>query len=208
MICINCGKEHDGSFASGKFCNIKCSRSFATKLKRSQINKTLSLKFKGTYFGGMKKGYYSNIKNLKQKQDHVKKRTEGLNKYYEKLYSILEYENLPYKKRKEILWKEQNNKCSNCDFNKEDYKTGPYHIHHKDGDNLNRKRENETLLCFNCHYMTKQYGFKSKKHTQETKNKQRNQALLNSKNKKIKHLKYKINGPEAKVAGESPKLMK
>ena len=36
MKCINCGKEHDGKYGSGKFCSQKCARSFATKF---EVNK-------------------------------------------------------------------------------------------------------------------------------------------------------------------------
>ena len=31
MICENCGKEHDGSYGSGRFCSKKCAKSFSTK---------------------------------------------------------------------------------------------------------------------------------------------------------------------------------
>lgn len=31
MICENCGKEHDGSYGSGRFCCKECARSFSTK---------------------------------------------------------------------------------------------------------------------------------------------------------------------------------
>ena len=31
MICENCGKEHDGSYGSGRFCSKSCARSFSTK---------------------------------------------------------------------------------------------------------------------------------------------------------------------------------
>ncbi len=31
MICENCGKEHDGSYGSGRFCSEICARSFSTK---------------------------------------------------------------------------------------------------------------------------------------------------------------------------------
>ena len=31
MICEYCGKEHDGSYGSGRFCSSKCARSFSTK---------------------------------------------------------------------------------------------------------------------------------------------------------------------------------
>lgn len=42
--CENCGKEHDGEYASGRFCSSKCSKSFSTKSKRSLINKKVSKK--------------------------------------------------------------------------------------------------------------------------------------------------------------------
>lgn len=31
MICENCGKKHDGTYGSGRFCSKKCARSFSTK---------------------------------------------------------------------------------------------------------------------------------------------------------------------------------
>ena len=38
MICENCGKEHDGSFGSGRFCCKECARAFST---RNDNNKEL-----------------------------------------------------------------------------------------------------------------------------------------------------------------------
>ena len=37
MICENCGKEHDGSYGSGRFCSKKCARSFSTKNSKGQL---------------------------------------------------------------------------------------------------------------------------------------------------------------------------
>jgi len=31
-ICENCGKEHDGSYGSGRFCSKSCKMSFCGKL--------------------------------------------------------------------------------------------------------------------------------------------------------------------------------
>ena len=31
MVCENCGKKHDGSYGSGRFCSKKCARSYSTK---------------------------------------------------------------------------------------------------------------------------------------------------------------------------------
>ena len=43
-ICENCKKEHDGLFASGRFCSKKCSRAFSTKANRKEINEKVSKK--------------------------------------------------------------------------------------------------------------------------------------------------------------------
>lgn len=42
MICENCGKEHNGSYGSGRFCSKFCARSFSTKYNRNEINKKIS----------------------------------------------------------------------------------------------------------------------------------------------------------------------
>lgn len=47
MYCENCGCEHNGSYGSGRFCSIKCARSFSTKNKRKEINKKVSNSLKG-----------------------------------------------------------------------------------------------------------------------------------------------------------------
>lgn len=41
-ICEKCLLEHDGKYASGRFCSPKCSRSFSTSIKRKEINKKVS----------------------------------------------------------------------------------------------------------------------------------------------------------------------
>lgn len=46
MNCENCGCVHDGAYGSGRFCSSKCSRSFSTKYKRSEINIKVSSSLK------------------------------------------------------------------------------------------------------------------------------------------------------------------
>lgn len=45
-ICENCGKEHDGSYGSGRFCSKMCARGFSTKANREEINKKISISLK------------------------------------------------------------------------------------------------------------------------------------------------------------------
>lgn len=44
--CENCNKEHDGKYASGRFCSKKCAKGFSTKSNRKEINKKVSETFK------------------------------------------------------------------------------------------------------------------------------------------------------------------
>ena len=54
-ICENCTIEHDGNYASGRFCSSKCSRSFSTKVKRQQINNRVSNTLSGRGHGPISK---------------------------------------------------------------------------------------------------------------------------------------------------------
>lgn len=38
MLCETCGKEHTGEYASGRFCNITCSKIYSTLIKRKETN--------------------------------------------------------------------------------------------------------------------------------------------------------------------------
>jgi hypothetical protein len=77
------------------------------------------------------------------------------------------YEDLGIYIRKEIIWKDQSCSCNRCRLNILDFKTGPYELHHIDGNTKNKKRENEELLCLNCHFFTDNYGFRGRNHTEE-----------------------------------------
>ena len=48
MICETCGKEHDGSYGSGRFCCQACARSFSTSKNRKEINQKISNSIKNS----------------------------------------------------------------------------------------------------------------------------------------------------------------
>ena len=49
MKCVLCGKEHDGTYGSGRFCSSHCARSFSTKNNREEINKKVSTTLKQNF---------------------------------------------------------------------------------------------------------------------------------------------------------------
>lgn len=52
------------------------------------------------------------------------------------------------------------NKCEKCGWCEKHPVTGnvPVQLHHKDGDDLNNRRDNVQLLCPNCHSLTPNYA--------------------------------------------------
>jgi len=46
-ICEKCNEQHDGTYASGRFCSAKCSRAFSTFQKRKEVNEKVSKTMKG-----------------------------------------------------------------------------------------------------------------------------------------------------------------
>lgn len=69
MNCENCGKEHDGSYGSGRFCCEHCRRQWCGKQK---LNKTNNLP-NNTKEGGWKCPYCEEVfRTRKEKQQHVR----------------------------------------------------------------------------------------------------------------------------------------
>ena len=42
MKCEHCNETHDGTYGSGRFCNVKCARSYSTSRNREEISKKTS----------------------------------------------------------------------------------------------------------------------------------------------------------------------
>ena len=141
VFCKNCGNQT----YNPHFCSKSCSSSYNGKKKK------LSLKTKrkiSKSLGGDGIARCELPIKIKKQLPYFK---QGLHK------------------RKLILWWEQECKCAYCEYNKYDPINGPYEIHHIDGNNKNKERYNEVLICLNCHAMTDNYRFKGRKHTEETK---------------------------------------
>jgi hypothetical protein len=70
MNCENCNIEHSGTYGSGRFCGVKCSRGFATKHKRQEINKKVSSKMSGRILSD------DHIKNIESGNNFNRKEKE------------------------------------------------------------------------------------------------------------------------------------
>ena len=107
-----------------------------------------------------------------------KKQGESLHKYWIEINKTKPFDELSADCQKVRLIEEQENKCAHCGMEFIWFgKILPCHLHHKDGNHINKTRNNCELTCPNCHSLTDNWGFRNRHHSETSKNK----ISLNSK---------------------------
>lgn len=151
MKCENCTDEHDGTFASGRFCGIRCSRAFSTKQKRKSINRKISKALTGRISGSNE--WSADAINAFRERHHHRK---------QKRIFELSWEEVPKNHYRKRLLFEQKSSCAIC-------KSLPtwcdqpltFQMDHIDGNRSNDSRENLRLICPNCHSQTSTFGHRN-----------------------------------------------
>jgi len=157
MKCEYCNKDIADTYGSGRFCNIKCSRGFASKEKRLEINEKVSKSLKGIKWPKDKK--YNNYRNGESRT----KSSNSLKKYYKEKRDETPFEKLRLFRKKERIFKEQNYKCLLCGQGEVWNSIRlVLQLDHIDGNNKNDVRENLRVLCPNCHTQTPTYVRKTR----------------------------------------------
>lgn len=144
-ICENkkCLKIHDGSFASGRFCSLSCSQSFATSKNRDLINEKIRKKLLGRSVHDKKTSL------------HIGKKAAATRKSNRELrYKITDFESLSKRDKRRRIFEEQKGKCLFCSLSHWLGKQITFELDHIDGDIKNNSRDNLRLLCPNCHSQT------------------------------------------------------
>ena len=169
MKCERCGKEHDGSFGSGRFCSRPCanSRKFSEETK-NKISKSL-IKYKKSLIKS--KILYlclnCNIRNVQRPQVFCSIKCSQNYRFEEYIKKWQNNEVIGMRGKegissyiKKYLFEKYHNQCVKCGWNKvnEITKKIPLAAHHKDGNWKNNKEENLELLCPNCHSLTSTFG--------------------------------------------------
>lgn len=151
--CITCQKEIEVNIrASDKQCKCDDCRGY---IKPIQTHKRLThcLNCNEELLKYSKKKYCSyNCQTEYEFNEFIKKWKNNENN------GLIAFECVSKQIRK-YLFQKYNNRCSECGWGKTNQYTNkiPLEIEHIDGNHLNNKEENLTLLCPNCHSMTKTY---------------------------------------------------
>lgn len=143
------------TYGSGRFCGAACARSFSTKNKRVEINKSISKSLKGR---NLSENHRLNLKDSWSKREHPT--------VYNKLeLDIILVENSKYStqtvKRRILQENVLEYCCAKCP-NKGEHNNKPLtlQLHHINGKNKDHRLSNLEFLCPNCHSQTENYAGK------------------------------------------------
>lgn len=158
--CENCNSDFSIIIGSGRFCSVKCSRSFATKHKRKEINEKVSKTLKGKSSHLLSQGLrfksgFDPRRKVFTDYDRVKAVISS-RKVLDDRISKTKFELLSKKVIKRLILSEQSDKCL-CGIDSWNGTKLSLHLDHIDGDKNNNCRNNLRLLCPNCHSITPTY---------------------------------------------------
>jgi hypothetical protein len=172
MVCENCGKDHNGSYGSGRFCSGPCARCFSTKNNRDEINRKVSVSLGGT--GETKETICENCgTQFRRKNKNAKycslscQHAHQWELYKRKVELIGSFEislnGSGSKRAKKYLAEVRSDKCEICGIT--DWLSKPLIkvLDHIDGDAINNKLDNLRLLCSNCDSQLETYKSKNRK---------------------------------------------
>lgn len=179
MKCENCGKDHDGSYASGRFCNKECAKGFSTKFNREETNKKVSITLGGT--GKLNKICLYCGKILKRNQKFCNWNCSASFRREEKYLEWEQKQKFPTQvsARTYLLYK-NGNKCEICKETEWMKKPIPLVMDHVDGNSDNHSFDNCRLICRNCDGQLDTYcGRNQGKGTNSIRNKRKLQRYHN-----------------------------
>lgn len=159
--CENCNSDFSIIIGSGRFCSVKCSRSFATKNKRKEINEKVSKTLTGKSTPG--RGFVSGFdprRKVFTKDDRVKAAIASRKSLDDRI-SKTPFELLSKNVIKCLILSEQSDKCL-CGIDSWNGVKLSLQLDHINGDRRNNTRENLRMLCPNCHSITPTYGGRNK----------------------------------------------
>jgi hypothetical protein len=175
--CEFCGKPHSGSYGSRRFCTKECAKAFATKGKRAEISRQVSITLKSRVCSteGTERKRNAGILNFKNfdlnpdasklRKGWAKKSTDKRRAYVqERLLKwvtgeiILDRTWIPNIRK--FLIRSRGNRCEKCGWCEINPYTNlvPIQMDHINGDPHENGIQNLVLLCPNCHSLTPTWG--------------------------------------------------
>jgi hypothetical protein len=171
LKCLNCEKEfeiysNNKRHKNRKFCSSSCSTTFNNKKRKDETNQKISATLKSKVKKELSNCIICGKKTKKidslycSNNCHVEHRyMKYIEDWKNGVVDGLRGENGISRNIRRYLFIKYDNKCTKCGWSvKNEYTNNfPLEVEHIDGDSENNKEDNLTLLCPNCHSLTKTY---------------------------------------------------
>jgi Zn finger protein HypA/HybF involved in hydrogenase expression len=154
MFCERCKNEHDGSYASGRFCSAKCARGFSTANNREETSRKVSQTIKRKISEGEIQ--------LEQLREYQELAAKAAKQHFEKLRHSKSFNEFSFETQRRIVIEEQQGQCADCGLAEWQGFSLVLEIDHYDGNNQNNQRSNLRGLCPNCHSLTSTWRGRNK----------------------------------------------
>lgn len=151
--CEYCGGEHLGLYAAGRFCNKACACGFATRDKRSDINRRVSERLRGMAppARGAGRPYLPGYDPRRGEWTEARRAKAAESRH--SFMAAMPWNELGTASRRKRVITEQGGKCL-CGISEWNGASLTLEMHHKNGDDADNSRENLEALCPNCHSQT------------------------------------------------------
>lgn len=172
MICEQCKEHHPGTYASGRFCSVSCSRRFSTSLKRQEISTKISdrLRHRRRTLSDTKtcqkcgKEFRHEHTNDKHCVDCriIRPRVVLLNENDAVEYIKTNGHPPPFGKMRKLLQQTRSHQCVLCKGVTWMGSPIPLTLDHIDGNPENDHPENLRWVCANCDRLLPTFGSKNR----------------------------------------------
>lgn len=153
MNCEQCGDDHDGSYASGRFCTSVCAKTFSSNANKATRLLNMSIALKGKTRARpatdlVKSTYgFSN----EERKSAVEKRAV----LSEKRWRTAEFNLIQKSRVRDRILLEQDGKCACCGIDQTwNGMHLKFQLDHISGDKSDESRLNLRMICANCHTQT------------------------------------------------------
>lgn len=159
LKCEYCSKDHDGTFASGRFCNRRCACTYASNIDRTKRNKKTSRTLLGRP-NPHGRTWFSEITREKIRV--------GVTAEYSERMKRLTFDECTIGEKRRRIFAEQDSGCNKCKLTIWFQEPITLELNHINGNKQDESRENLELLCPNCHSQTYNFKNKGRKHSPDT----------------------------------------
>jgi hypothetical protein len=163
MVCLKCGKEHDGSYGCGKYCSSGCAHSHVFSPQSRELKADRLRKFLESH-PEAKENMVSRMRDPVVRAKALAQSRKIRKSKYEEELILGDFDTLSLSQQRLRILQEQKGICAICKCPRIwNDKPLSFQLDHISGYRSDNSRTNLRLICPNCYSQTPTFGSKNRK---------------------------------------------